>query len=228
MNADDLLHNCYLCKDLDKSELSAMSKIGSTRSLTKGQILFFEGDEALGFYVLLSGKIRIYKVSPDGKEYTLHVISPGQMFAEAAIFQGNTFPANCAALEDSIVTFFPKDRFIALVTKSPQISLKMISALSGFVRDFNQQVENLSLKEVSARLASHLLQLSEKSGSDRLTLDTTKAELASSLGTISETLSRNFRQLSDLGLIQVEGKLITIRDRNRLKSVAKGEEKPRA
>lgn len=228
MDTEQLLHNCYLCKDLDDDELASLSKIGSTRSLDKGQILFFEGDEALGFYVLLSGKIRIYKVSPDGKEYTIHLISPGQMFAEAAIFHGNTFPANSEALEDSIVTFFPKDRFIALVTKSPQISLKMISALSGFVRDFNQQVEGLSLKEVSARLASYLLMLSEKSGSDRFNLDTTKADLASSLGTISETLSRNFRQMSDLGLIEVEGKAITIRDRNRLESIAKGEEKPRA
>lgn len=228
MDTEQLLRNCYLCQDLDEGELSALSEIGSTRSLTKGQILFLEGDQALGFYVLLSGKIRIYKVSPDGKEYTLHVIGPGQMFAEAAIFRGNTFPANCAAIEDSIVTFFPKDRFIGLVTRYPQVSLKMISALSGFVREFNQQVEDLSLKEVSARLASHLLRMSEKSGSDEFILETTKSELASSLGTISETLSRNFKHMRDLSLIRVDGKAITICDRHRLESIAKGEKDPAA
>jgi CRP/FNR family transcriptional regulator len=173
--------------------------------------------------VLLSGKVRIYKASPDGKEYTLHMISPGQMFAEAAIFKGGTFPANCAAIEDSVVTFFPKDRFVALITKYPQISLKMISALSGFVRDFNQQVENLSLKEVSARLASYLLRMSEESGRNEFELETSKAELASSLGTISETLSRNLKYLRDLGVIRVDGKKIAILDANGLKSIAHGE-----
>jgi CRP-like cAMP-binding protein len=223
MDTGQLLRNCYLCKDLDERELSALSEIGSHRQLEKGRILFFEGDEAAGFYVLLSGKVRIYKASPDGKEYTLHMINPGQMFAEAAIFRGGTFPANCAAIEDSVVTFFPKDRFVALITEYPQISLKMISALSGFVRDFNQQVEDLSLKEVSARLASYLLRMSEKSGKDEFELEISKAELASSLGTISETLSRNLKYLRDLGAISVEGKKIAILDSDRLKSIAHGE-----
>ncbi len=223
MDTEKLLRNCYLCKDLDERELSALSEIGSHRQLGKGRILFFEGDEAAGFYVLMSGKVRIYKASPDGKEYTLHMINPGQMFAEAAIFKGGTFPANCAAIEDSVVTFFPKDRFVSLITKYPQISLKMISALSGFVRDFNQQVENLSLKEVSARLATYLLRMSENAGKNEFELETSKAELASSLGTISETLSRNLKYLRDIGAIRVDGKKIAILDAERLKSIAHGE-----
>lgn len=223
MDYERLLRNCYLCKDLDERELSALSEIGSHSQLDKGRILFLEGDEAAGFYVLLSGKVRIYKASPDGKEYTLHMINPGQMFAEAAIFKGGTFPANCAAIEDSVVTFFPKDRFVGLITKYPQISLKMISALSGFVRDFNKQVENLSLKEVSARLASYLLRMSEESGRNEFELEISKAELASSLGTISSTLSRNLKQLRDLGVIRVDGKKIAILDANRLKTIAHGE-----
>lgn len=223
MDTDRLLHKCHLCKDLDKSEIETLREIGSIRRLRRGEVLFFEGDSAVGFYILLSGRVRIYKSSPEGREYTLHIIRSGQMFAEAAIFQGDTFPANCAALDESTAIFFPKEQFISLISRSPQMSLKMISALSGFVRDLNQQVENLSLKEVSARLASHLLRMSEASGQDSVILDTSKAELASQLGTISETLSRNLGHLRDRDVIRVSGNRIEIVDRQLLESIARGE-----
>ncbi len=223
MNTSDLLRNCYLCKDLDQKELEALEGIVSVRQLSKGEILFLQGDPATGFYVLLSGSVRIYKSSPEGKEYTLHHIQASQMFAEAAVFRGTTFPANAEAMAESMVGFFPKDRFVRLIADSPQISLKMISALSGFVREFNQQIEDLSLKEVPARLASHLLRASIQAKSDQVTLDITKTELARSLGTISETLSRNLKKLGDLGLVRVDGKIITILDLQRLRALADGE-----
>jgi len=200
-----------------------LSEIALIRTADKGELLFLQGDPANGFYTLLSGIIRIYKASPNGKEYTLHTIRSGQMFAEAAIFGGNVFPANCMALEDSVVAFFDKNRFIKLISESPQISLKMISALSGFVREFNQQIENLSLKEVSSRLALYLLNKLEMDKSDDITLDISKSELAKSLGTISETLSRNFKKMKELGILSINGKSIKILDSDRLHSIAEGE-----
>jgi CRP/FNR family transcriptional regulator len=223
MEAKHLLRNTYLCRELDAQELEALARIVSLQRVSKGELLFLQGDEAKGFYLLLTGNVRIYQVSAEGKEYTLHRIRPGEMFAEAAIFKGGTFPANCTASENSLVAFFPKADVIDLLTRFPQISLKMIGALSAFVRDFNRQIEELSLKEVPARIASFLLRMSEKSGGRVLTLDTTKAELATSLGTISETLSRNFRKLKELGVINVEGNTITLLDVSRLQSIADGE-----
>ncbi|MFH1754955.1 MAG: Crp/Fnr family transcriptional regulator [Candidatus Latescibacterota bacterium] len=223
MDTKNLLRNSYLCKELNGEELEALQQIVSVRRVSKGAILFLQGDEATGFYLLLSGQVRIYQVSPEGKEYTLHRIRPGEMFAEAAIFKGRTFPANCMAVEDSQAAFFPKRAVIDLLTRSPQISLKMIGALSAFVRDFNRQIEDLSLKEVPARIASWLLRMSEKSGGSVLTLDTTKSELATSLGTISETLSRNFKKLREIDVIRVEGNTITLLDIPRLQSIADGE-----
>ena len=200
-----------------------MAGIVSIRKATKGEVLFFQGDPASGFYVLLSGAVRIYKASPDGKEYTLHHIKPGQMFAEAVLFGGGAFPANSMAVDDSLVGFFPREQFIKLIGDSPQISLKMIAALSSFVREFNQQIEDLSLREVPARLASHLLRKAEQIGSNQFALDITKTELARSLGTISETLSRNLKKLRNLGLVEVDGKNITVLDLERLRAVADGE-----
>jgi len=222
MSTAEILKSCNLCRELNEQELNALAEIVLIRAVDRGEILFLQGDPAHGFYTLISGMIRIYKASADGKEYTLHTIRPCQMFAEAAIFGGKLFPANCIALEESVVAFFPKDRFVNLIADSPQISLKMISALSGFVRDFNQQIENLSLKDVSARLALFLLRQAKASGQSKIVLKTSKSELASSLGTISETLSRNFRKMKESGVIDINGNGISILDFNRLRAIAEG------
>ena len=216
------LKNCLLCHDLDERELSALAAIASPRTLSAGELLFLQGDPVTGVYVLLEGSVRIYKCSPEGKEYTLHYIRPGQMFAEATLFRGDGYPANCVAVEDSLVVLFPKASFVELLQKSPSASLKMIAALSSFVRDLNQQVEDLSLREVSGRLAAYLLRLSEASSSDCFELDISKSELARKLGTISETLSRNLRKLKDIRVISGDGKVITVLNRTHLREIAAG------
>jgi CRP/FNR family transcriptional regulator len=220
MDYRQLLKKSHLFSELDDHELTALDKIVSIRHVSKGEILFFQGDLATGFYVLLTGRIRVYKASPDGKEYTLHLISPGQMFAEAAVFRGPQYPANCAALEDSTIAFLPKDRFLSLVENSPQISLKMIGGLVGFVREFNQMVEDLSLKGVPARLASFLLNEYNKNEGFSFLLEVSKSELARRLGTVSETLSRNLKRFRESGWIRVAGKEITILDPEGLRSIA--------
>ncbi|PKK83613.1 MAG: transcriptional regulator [candidate division Zixibacteria bacterium HGW-Zixibacteria-1] len=223
MKNTELLGKTYLCSGFEAEELHEFAAIARFMEIDKDKIIFFEGDPAEGFYVLLSGRVRIYKASPDGKEYTIHIIKPGQLFAEAAIFKGHEYPANCATVENSSVAYFPKDAFLNLLKKYPEISLKIIGSLASFVRDFNRQVEELSLKEVPARLASYLLNLAEQKGSNSVYLDSTKTELANRLGTISETLSRNLKKLSDLGVISVNGREISIIDKNRLNNIADGE-----
>jgi len=223
MDALAYLSRSHLCSGLNKKELEAIAAVVVFRTVGKDEILFFEGDPASGFYVLLTGKIRIYKSSPDGKEYTLHLIGPGQIFAEAAIFRDDIFPANGMAVEDSFVAFFSKNAFLTLLKNSPELSLKIIGSLSAFVRDFNRQVEELSLKEVPARVASFLLSQSEEKKSNIIHLDTSKSELANRLGTIRETLSRNLKKLIDSGIIEVDGKKITILDSARLIAIADGE-----
>ncbi|MHC4941581.1 MAG: Crp/Fnr family transcriptional regulator [Planctomycetota bacterium] len=223
MEIDPLLRQSHLCTELDETELEKVRAILSVRRLKKGEILFFEGDPAEGFFMVLQGGMRIYKASAEGKEYTLHRIGQGQIFAEAAIFSGKGFPANASAIEDSTLAFFPKERFLKLLQESPRISLKMIGGLSAFVREFNQMVADLSLKEVSARLASYLLRELRRAPGDTVILDVPKSELARRLGTVSETLSRNFKKLKSLNCIQVEGKKITILDSGRLVRIAEGE-----
>jgi CRP/FNR family transcriptional regulator len=217
------LRKSRLCKGLTEPELQNLSAISQLKRLSKGEMLFFEGDEARGFYLLLDGKVRVYKSSPEGKEQILHQINPGQIFAEVAIFEGKYYPADCSAVLDSVVAFFPKPDFIKLIEESPQISLKIIASMAGFLREFTETVENLALKEVPSRIAGYLLKLSLKEEDDMVTLDMTKAELAKKLGTLSETLSRGLKKLSDQKIIKVNGKKISILDRNRLIDIAEGE-----
>ncbi len=223
MKTEDYLKASHLGAGLDESELSALTGISRTRRLGRGAHLFLEGEKAGGFYVLLSGKLKIYKAGAGGREYTIHTIQPGQMFAEAAVFHGGLFPANCSALDDSLVAFFPRESFTALIERSPQISLKIIASLSRFLRDYNQQVENLSLKEVPARIASFLLREADRLNANRFALDVSKAEIARSLGTISETFSRSLKKLREVGVIGVDGREIEILDPHRLAAIAEGE-----
>jgi len=213
---------------LDNGELESLSDTIAIKKLRKGEILFFDGDIASGFYAVFEGRIRVYKSNPDGKEYTIHIINPGQIFGEVAIFNGKYFPANSMAIDDSVVGYFPKDRFLALIKQYPNISLKIIGSLAGFLREYNQMVEELALKEVPSRIAGFLLVRAEEAKDKIINLDMTKTELAVKLGTISETLSRNLRKMKDSGIIKVDNQQITILDFDRLGSIANGDTSPRA
>jgi len=117
--------------------------------------------------------------------------------------------------------FFPRTAFVALLEKNPALSLKLLADLSLKLRQFTVQIENLSLKEIPARLATYLLYLSEEQGhGDHVTLSISKGQLASLLGTIPETLSRIFAKLSSQQLIQVEGRKIALLDNEGLKNLA--------
>ena len=223
MSLTEYLKTCQICGELNDDELAALADIVVLRKFKKGEILFFEGDSAHGFFSLVQGRVRIYKSSPDGREQTIHIINPGQIFAEVAIFRGDRFPAHCSALENSIVIFYPKNRFLKLLSDLPQVSLKVIGSLSAFLREYNKMVEYLSLKEVPERLAGYLLDEYDKTAGEVIHLRVTKAELARQLGTISETLSRNLRRFQDLGAVQVEAREIRILNPDILTQIASGE-----
>jgi CRP/FNR family transcriptional regulator len=223
MDTTSLLRKTQFCAGFSDDELARFTDLISPRKVRRGQLLFLEGDRADGFYLLLSGKVRLYKASPDGREQTLHVIGPGQSFADAAVFGDQKFPANCSVLEDSLVALVPRVEFMEMLAESPVMSLKIISSLSAFLREFNQIIENPSLKEVSARLATYLINLYHQAGQETFNLPTTKGELARRLGTVNETLSRNLRRLRHDGLIKVDGRRITILDPVRLSEAAASE-----
>ena len=202
---------------LDEERRLALAEACELRSLPKDGHVFHAGDPGRGFYALISGRVRIYTASPGGKEQVLHFIAPGDAFGEVAVFKGGDFPAHAQAMEDSEVLFLARDRFLELARSDPELTLQMLAQLSLRLRQFVRQVAELSLKEVPARLAAHLLKKLWEQGGDAVVLDTTKGQLAAYLGTIQETLSRALKRLERDGLIAVRGRDIQILDQEGLK-----------
>jgi len=214
----NILAASLLFNGLPQEQIEKISAITISKSYRKGETIFFEGDPGIGFYMVSQGQIKIFKTSFDGKEQILHIFGPGEPFGEVPVFHGIPFPANAMALSNCETLFFPRTEFVDLITAHPSLALNMLAVLALRLRRFTTQVENLSLKEVPGRLASHLLYLMEEQArTDQVTLDIPKGQLASLLGTSSETLSRIFSKMSEEGLIRVKGKTIVILDRDRLK-----------
>jgi CRP/FNR family transcriptional regulator, dissimilatory nitrate respiration regulator len=210
---------------LPGKQLEDLAMITISQKVSRGQTIFADGDAGEGFYVLTAGRVKIFKLSPDGKEQILHIMPPGEPFGEVAVFAGEPFPASAEAIEDGRTLFFPRAAFIDLIKNNPSLALNMMAILARRLRKFTAMIEALSLKEVPGRLASHFLYLSgEEDGKKMLTLDISKNQLAALLGTIPETLSRVLARMAAENLIETSGqRRFRILDRNGLKELAEGD-----
>ncbi|NLZ17577.1 MAG: Crp/Fnr family transcriptional regulator [Desulfobulbaceae bacterium] len=208
-----LLHQCMLFSTLSEGQLAELAEISSKHRYDKGDTIFREGDAGIGFYIVASGKVKIFKSSPEGKEQILHIFGRGEPIGEVPVFHGLPYPASAEALRDSELLFFPRAQFVGLLEKHTSLALNMLAVLSKRLRRFATQIEHLSLKEVPGRLAMYLLYMAEEQKNmNEVVLDIPKGQLANLLGTSPETLSRIFLKMSEEGLIQVEGKRITLLD----------------
>lgn len=217
MNKKQIIGSSLLFDGLSERQIDDIASISIEKSFQKGESIFFEGDQGNGFYMVGEGRVKIFKVSFAGKEHILHIFGPGEPFGEVPVFHGQPFPASAEALVKTRTIFFPREKFVRLLEGNPSMALSMLAVLSLRLRRFASQIENLSLKEVPQRLAGYLVYLSQEQGnSDEVVLDISKGQLASLLGTIPETLSRIFAKMSDEGLILVNGKKISLLDRQGL------------
>jgi len=216
-----LISNVLFFKGLSDEELEEIRGIASERTYQRRQIVFSDGEEGRGFFLIVAGNVKVFKRSPEGKEQILHILGPGEPLGQVAVFAGASFPANAEAITNSRLLFFPRRAFVDLIQARPSLALNMLAILSSRLREFTVQIENISLKEVPARLASYLLYLSEEEGGlDELRLTISKAQLASIIGTIPETLSRILSRMSARQLIRVDGRAIRLLDREGLAALA--------
>ena len=221
------LEQIFLFYGLNSSELRGLSEIALPRPLEKGETLFFEGDRSEGFFAVASGLVKVYKVAPDGREQVLHLVGPGQTFAEASLFGDELYPASAEAVQASHLWLIPKQPFLRLLRAEPELSLKLLASMATWMKRLSALVETLSLKNVEARLAEYLLARAREEGQQndegiRLTLDLEKRMIAASLGTIGETLSRSLKKLKDRRLIREEGSEVLITDIDGLRDLAEG------
>jgi CRP/FNR family transcriptional regulator len=221
MDMRKFLSTTFLFNSFNEMEIDLLSASAAVKHVQKGEQIFSERSDATAFFIVISGKVKIYKLSPDGKEHTLHIHGPGDLVAEAAIFDSMRYPASCMAMEDSQLVRISRDGFLALIKSHPELALKMMSGYSKRLRQFVAKIEELSLKDIKSRLAGYLLEnSSEKSGVVTCRLVYSKKELASFLGTIPETLSRALAFLKQKKLITEKDNTIIIPDTEKLRMFA--------
>ena len=221
------LKKVYIFSGLDDNELDTLSKIVKQKTFNKGDIIFFDTEPYLGFYITVTGLVKIYKISKDGKEHILHLISSYNTFAEVPLFENFNeifedsfrYPANAMALEDDTrVILIPARQFRELLESNTKICIKMVSGFAKRLRHLNHHIEELTLKDVTRRVAGYILTEQNKAkDNDSISLNISKNDLAAYLGTIPETLSRTLKKLQDEDMITVDGKVIKICDMERLK-----------
>lgn len=221
------LKKVYIFSGLNDEELEKLAGIVKLKTFNKGDNIFFDTEPYLGFYITVTGLVKIYKISRDGKEHILHLIPPFNTFAEVPLFENFDemysdsfrYPANSMALEDETrVILVPARQFRELLESNGRICIKMVSGFAKRLRHLNHHIEELTLKDVAKRVAGYILDEQKKSKSKQeISLNISKNDLAAYLGTIPETLSRTLKKLQDEDMIEVDGKVIKICDMDRLK-----------
>jgi CRP/FNR family transcriptional regulator len=223
-NKIQALRQCPLFSYISKESFDKISGIARFKGFCKNDSIFQEGDDALGFFVVIKGKVKVYKLSVSGAEHILHVVHEGGSIAEAVVFGNMTrYPAFAEALGETEVLFIPKKDFLSLMRSDFSLTLSVLGSMSEKLRYFNALIEELSLKGADARLAKYLLDLSLKRKSESFSLDVKKVELAKRLGIAPETLSRNFKKLVKKHLLRVSRDQITLLDKETLQDISSGE-----
>lgn len=226
LNVKETLRKIPLFSELSIEQLREISTISTIKKYPKNKIIFLEGDYYRGFFILLKGAVKIFKVSSEGKESVFHIVKPLSVFADIPLFEGSNYPINAQTIKESMMIFIPKEGFMELLKMNPNISLKMLAGFAKRLKALVNQVEDLSTKEIKNRLAKYLIKEIEISGTQNLAepfikLSLPKSTIASYIGTITETLSRSLKKLQDEDIIRVSGKKIFVNDLKRLKELAR-------
>ena len=195
-----------------------VKNLGVPKKYQKGEVLFSAQGKADGFYYVESGEIRVYKMDENGREVEVVRLGPGDFLGEAIVFVSPVFPFFAQAVKDSKVLFFDKTTVLRAMEREPLVSKFFVNLLAQKCVILSKRIESLGLQTVRQRLIQYLL--SNCSGDQQciVELRVKKVELAKILGTISETLSRNLKQMQEEGLIKVEGNRIRVIDCRQMRS----------
>ncbi len=219
-HALETLRHVSIFNGLTETELQFLAERAVPRTYSKGELLFTEGDPCTGLFVVETGKVRIFKSSPNGREQILTVEGPGSSVAELPLFDGGNYPASTAAVGEARIYFISRQDFHALCLVHPQVPLKVLKVVGGRLRKLVGIIEELSFTTVRSRLISALIRLA-KTGKKtaagiEIQLPASNQELASEIGTVRELVSRNLSRLQAEELIAMNAKTVIIPDLRRL------------
>ncbi len=220
-----ILQDLPLFSELTVDELRKLTALSSLKNYKKEEYVFHEGDEFKGIFIVLKGLVKIFKISPQGKEYILHLLTKPHIFGDVPLFTGGDCPASVQVMEDATLLFIPKNEFLQFLENNPKLSIKLMTGFAKRLKSITVKAEDLSLKEVINRLADYILKGIKSNGSYNLPepyfkIPLSNPTLAAYLGTIPETISRAIKKLKDNKIIKVHGRTIFVKDFKELKKLA--------
>ena len=212
---------------LPEDELMVLAAHCVVRRLEQNEALFYEGDPCAGLFVVQSGAVKIFKMADTGREQILVIERAGSTVGELALFDGGNLPASASAIEPSLLLFLPKREFLDLCRHNSEVAFAVIRSLAWRFRYMTSLVEELSLKEVSHRLARFLrdraLQFGVRTRSGiEFPLEETNQEIGAEIGTVRDLVSRNMRRFVDRGILRLERRKVIILDLAELEAQVAG------
>ena len=220
-----LIARLPLFAGLDVRRLGPLLAQATLRRFERDAILFLQDEPATRFYVVLDGWVRLYRETPEGQESTIGVFTRGESFAEAAIFQSGTFPVNAVVVDHARLLIIQAEPFVRQLRADPDLCLNMMASMSLHLRRLVRQIEHLTVRSSTERLADFLLRLASADQSSTIELPWDKALVAARLGMQPETLSRALARLRRLG-VETRGSRITIGDFDALRRFTVGRHEP--
>ena len=215
------LRRTTLFGGLTEEALHALAARSVEKKFAREEVVFIEGEEARGLYVIVSGALRAFRTGADGREQVVHTERAGALIAEVPVFDDGVYPATAVADEDSVLLSIAKQDVRQVCLEHPQIALVALKLLAGRLRRHAEMVEVLSLRDVGQRLARLLLAEAEAhgmraEGGVSFDLALTNSQIAGRVGSVREVVSRALTRLQQDGLVQLNNRRVTIPDEDAL------------
>ena len=209
------LSKTVLFNRLDEHELNRLSGIARETLLDTDAVLFDQGDESDGLYVVITGIVRIYLTAEDGREATINLLEDGEVIGEIALLDGLPRSAGAAALTPSKLIFIPREPFLELLDESTKLARQVILTLCERLRSANAQVDQAIFHDLRHRLLMLLRQLAVIHGRVErdvsiVDLDLTQGTLAQMLGASREAVNKQLRALAKEGRLKMDGPNIEV------------------
>jgi len=220
------LNSCFSV--LDEEDIRLLDQSKESTLYPKGQAIFFNGRTPTGVFCLMEGKVKMAKMGSDGKDQIVRFILPGKLLGIRAFLGDCAYTATATTLDDSIICYVPGELFKYLQVKYPTITSCMITTLSQLLCEAEDKMTSIAQKNVRERLAETLLELrsvfsyGDKTNENAQPISLTREDLANIVGTATETVIRLLSDFKEVGLIDIQGRKIILKDISALKNVAKG------
>lgn len=207
----------HLFSKLTDLQLDRVCQSSQIQQLAEGELLFSQSDKVTAFYMVLHGKIKLYRMSPDGQEKIIEIVRPGEVFAEALMFTNQAdYPVSSAALSEAIVISINAKNFQEMLWDSTGTCLLLLGDMSLRLRKLIKEIDTLTLHSGTCRVASYLIQEMSEDKKE-FELDMAKNIIAARLSIKPETFSRIVKSLTNQGILSINGNSVVIHDFEALK-----------